>query len=88
MSQSVITDDLNALLEVLPRSIKASLQEQPDVSQLTEIVLDLGRLPEARFPHREITLINVEITVEDIDYVTSRISTFGGDNRADPPDSP
>jgi stage III sporulation protein SpoIIIAA len=82
LSQSVITDDLNALLEVLPRSIKASLQEQPDVSQLTEIVLDLGRLPEARFPHREITLSNVEITIEDIDYVTSRISAFGGDNRA------
>lgn len=82
MLQSVITDDLNALLEVLPLHIKSSLKEQPDISQLTEIILDLGRLPEARFPHREIVISNIEILAEDIEYVTSRISAFGGDNRA------
>ncbi len=82
MLRSVITDDLNALLEVLPPSVNISLRDQPDVSDLTEIVMDLGRLSEARFPNREIILSNIEVTWNDIEYVTSRISAFGGDNRA------
>jgi stage III sporulation protein SpoIIIAA len=78
----VITDDLNALLDVLPQHIKASLQGQPDVNQLTEVILDLGRQPEARFPQHEIVLSQHEVTADEIEFITSRISPFGGDNRA------
>jgi len=44
--------------------------------------MDLGRLPEARYPDREIVLSNKEVTEEDIEYIVCRIATFGGDNRA------
>ncbi len=80
--QKVITDDLDALLNVLPLHIRQALVEQPDNSELIEIVLDLGRPPEARYPHKEITLSHAEATDSDIDHVVSRIGCFSGDNRA------
>ncbi len=78
----VTNDDLDALLNILPPHIRQPLCRQEDVSELLEVVLDLGRPPEARFPHREIILSPQEVSQEDIDYVTSRISIFGDDNRA------
>ena len=80
--EKVITDDLEALLDILPPHIRQPLSQQPDISYLLEVVLDLGRVPEARFPQREIVLRPEEVTDADIDYVASRISSFGDDNRA------
>jgi len=80
--QKVIADDLDALLDILPPHIKQPLCEQPDLSELLEVVLDLGRPPEARFPSREIILSTKEVDETDIDYVVSRIGSFGDDNRA------
>jgi stage III sporulation protein SpoIIIAA len=80
--QKLITDDLEALLDVLPPHIRQLLCQQEDVSELLEVILDLGRPPEARFPHREVVLNSKEVNQEDIDYVVSRVSSFGDDNRA------
>ena len=77
-----ITDDLDALLERLPPRIAEPLREREDRSDLLEVVMDLGRLPEARFPAHEITLSDNEVTADDIQYLVSRIANFGGDNRA------
>jgi len=77
-----ITDDLDALLERFPSHISQPLREREDRSELLEVVLDLGRLPEARYPDREIVLSDQEIAEGDIEYVVSRIAAFGGDNRA------
>src|SRR5207237_8594195 len=52
------------------------------LEELLEIVLDLGRPAEARYPERVIELGNHGVTFEDIDYVVSRVGTFGKDNRA------
>jgi stage III sporulation protein SpoIIIAA len=78
----VVTDDLDALLDVLPLHIREPLDQQPDHGELLEVILDLGRLPEARFPHRELVLNSREVSQSDIDYVVSRIGEFSGDNRA------
>ena len=80
--QKVIADDLDALLGVLPTHIRQALLEQPDSSELLEVVLDLGRPPEARYPQREIILSTKEVTDSDIEHVVSRIGSFSGDNRA------
>jgi stage III sporulation protein SpoIIIAA len=80
--QKVIADDLDALLDVLPPHIHQALVEQPDNSDLLEVVLDLGRPPEARYPQREITLSPKEASESDIEHVVSRIGSFSGDNRA------
>jgi stage III sporulation protein SpoIIIAA len=81
-NQRVITDDLEAFLNILPRSIESALREEPELSLLIEVILDLGRLPEARFPNNEISISVIEVNQHDIDHVTSRISEFGDDNRA------
>jgi stage III sporulation protein SpoIIIAA len=78
----VVTDDLDALLDILPLHIREPLYRQPDHSELLEVILDLGRIPEARFPHRELLLNSKEVNQSDIDYVVSRIGEFSGDNRA------
>jgi stage III sporulation protein SpoIIIAA len=80
--QRVVADDLDALLGVLPEHIRQALLEQPDNSELLEIVLDLGRPTEARYPHLEVALSHVEVTDGDIEYVISRLGPFSGDNRA------
>ena len=80
--QKVIADDLDTLLDILPPHVRHPLQQQKDISELLEVVLDLGRPPEARFPRQEVTLGPEEVSELDIDYVISRISNFGDDNRA------
>jgi len=80
--QKTITDDLDALLNIFPPHIQQPLYQQDDISELIEVVLDLGRPPEARFPQREIVLDPTEISEQDIEYVASRVGSFGDDNRA------
>lgn len=85
MSQSTqikITDDLEALLNVLPPYIKAGIKTFNNDEKLLEIVMDLGRQPEARYIDREVVLSEQEIKQEDIDFVIERIGQFMGDNRA------
>ena len=80
--QKVITDDLSALVDILPEEICQSLSRQPDINELVEVIMDLGRPPEARFFHREMVITPQEINELDLEYVVSRISSFGEDNRA------
>ena len=54
--QKVITDDLDALVSIFPLHVRQPLCHQEDISELLEVVLDLGRPPEARFPLREVVL--------------------------------
>jgi stage III sporulation protein SpoIIIAA len=83
MRREEITDDIDLLLQVMPPRLQDRLNEVDHRDNLIEIVMDLGRLPEARFAGGpEITLNEREISAEDIDYVVSRIGEFGGDNRA------
>src|SRR2546426_722398 len=77
-----ITDNLDLLLEVLPSKVGTALQQQSDLETLLEVVLDLGRRPEARFPGRVLYLDEGYVAHEDIRFVTSRVGAFGKDNRA------
>jgi len=82
MTQHRITDDLEALLEVLPSNIRHAVEKANNSEKLLEIVIDLGRVPNARFVENEITLVEKEITRAEIDHITERIGTFDADNRA------
>jgi stage III sporulation protein SpoIIIAA len=76
------TDDLDALLEALPPEIVTRLRGFANRADLLEVVLDLGRRPEARFTHGEEVLLEREIVEADIAHVIDHIGAFGGDNRA------
>jgi stage III sporulation protein SpoIIIAA len=82
MQQQKITDDLEVMINVLPPGIAGALRQADRSDQLLEVVLDLGRLPEARFTDNEVTLVDTEVTPSEIEYVVSRISAFDADNRA------
>ena len=76
------TDDLEALLDIMPPAISEAIRKENHGDDLLEVVLDLGRPPEARFLGREVTLSEEEVTREEIDYVTAQVSEFTTDNRA------
>lgn len=76
-----ITDDLNKLLEILPISIKNNIENHPKKDQLIEVILDLGRLPEARFPDEVSYLSENPVTKEEIKQCVEQVGTFSGDNR-------
>ena len=67
---------------MLPPSVRSAVEEQPDPQDLLEIVLDLGRRPEARFADRDVQLGCADVSREDLDHVTARVGDFGDDNRA------
>jgi stage III sporulation protein SpoIIIAA len=82
MTGKRITDNLDDLLKVLPTAIVHKLSELDRQDDLLEVILDLGRVPTARFIDNEVILREREVTREDIDYVVSRIGEFDADNRA------
>jgi len=82
MTQKRITDDLQALIDVLPPDLSQAAAKADNSENLIEIVLDLGRLPKARFVDYEVNLSDVEVTQADIEFVVSRIGEFDADNRA------
>lgn len=75
-------EDLNALLAVLPVSIRERLEEIGRDSELLEVVMDLGRRPTARYVDGEVTLREEEVTKAEIEAVVNRIGEFDEDNRA------
>ena len=77
-----VTDNLDQLIEILPPDLAQALRAQENLSDLLEVILDLGRQAEARFPEEFVFLSERTITFEDLDYVASRVGEFGPDNRA------
>ncbi|NNM98002.1 MAG: AAA family ATPase [Candidatus Dormibacteraeota bacterium] len=76
-------EELELLVGTLPAPLRDAVHALPeDAGDLLEIVLDLGREPEARFEGREILLGHTPVTMDDIAGVAARIGAFGGDNRA------
>ena len=82
MSSKQITDNLDALLGVLPPDVTSELTTINRPDDLLEVILDIGRVPTARYINEEITLREVEVTKDDIEYIISRIGDFDADNRA------
>ena len=76
------TDDLRLLLEVMPPRVRETIDGHPRKADLIEIVLDLGRRPEVRFPLSGEDIASEPVGREDLAYVLERIGRFGKDNRA------
>jgi stage III sporulation protein SpoIIIAA len=81
MTQRQITDDLDALLGILPDEVTKEINKINNNSELLEVILDLGRVPTARLLSGEVVLSENEVTRADIDYVVERLGEFDADNR-------
>lgn len=77
-----ITDNLDAMMHILPEDIRAVLHRQGRRDELLEVILDLGRVPTARYTDGEVVLRDTEATREEIQYVVGRVGEFDDDNRA------
>ena len=84
VNQMRVTDNLAQLLDILPPPLRAALELDDHSVGLIEIVMDLGRDAEARFADGSALWLQegTPVSAEDIEYVTSRVGTFGKDNRA------
>ena len=77
-----VNNDLEKLIESLPFFLQDHLNQHPNKEKLIEIVLDLGRRPEARFVNGTEYLSQKIISWQDLDYMTKRITKFSNENRA------
>ncbi|HEY9695922.1 MAG TPA: R3H domain-containing nucleic acid-binding protein [Trichocoleus sp.] len=75
-------DDLQKLLDILPQEIQQPLKHHLQRDVLVEVVLDLGRRPEARFPGQAQYLSDQLVTRQQLQDCVDRLGQFGGDNRA------
>src|SRR3979409_2445036 len=75
-------EEIELLARALPPDLARALHERIDPSVLLEIVLDLGREPEARVPGREVLLADHPVSGSDLDHVANNVGQFGDDNRA------
>ena len=80
--QQTADTDLDALIGKLPPRIMEPLALRGDNTELLEVILDLGRPPEARYLNETQLLGDCEVVEGDILHVVDRIGPFGGDNRA------
>lgn len=78
----LIAEDFENLLKVLPQFVQNSLKKDSNVDSLVEVVLDLGRMPEARFLDRPTFLSDNLVVWKDIDFLIKRVGKFSPDNRA------
>jgi stage III sporulation protein SpoIIIAA len=77
-----ITDDLEALLNTLPKEVVSALRATENTDNLLEVILDLGRVPTARFVEGEVVLSEKEVTRAEIDHVVQQLGDIDADNRA------
>jgi stage III sporulation protein SpoIIIAA len=82
MTERRITDDLDKLKHILPVHITARLDDNGSLDDLLEVVLDLGRIPTARYTTGEVALSDYEVTRAELDSVVASIGAFDADNRA------
>ena len=85
-NQHHVVDDMAEFLNVLPSSytidLNGELDDPHQISDLVEVIIDLGRVPEARFVEGSVVLSDHEATREDIHTVIAGLGRFGDDNRA------
>lgn len=80
--EKLLTDNLDELLAHLPDWVTEALNKEERLSELIEVVLDLGREAEARYPGAITYLGERLVSQEDLEHVTKTIGNFGDDNRA------
>ena len=79
---NAVREELDLVLDVLPARISAALRQREDLEELLEVVLDLGREPEARFLSGDAPLSEKEVDAADLQDIVQRLGEFGDDNRA------
>ena len=75
-------EEISLLLDAMPTRVREALREDARRLELTEVVLDLGRFPTARFPDGDATIGEERVTYEDLERMMEKVGDVGRDNRA------
>ena len=78
----IVDKDLNKLINIFPVHIRSALNFNPNKQNLIEIILDLGRKPEARFISGPELISEQTVSWQDLDYCVNQLGNFSDDNRA------
>ena len=81
-TEELIISDLDSLLSALPERIQNAIRSNEQQNELLEIVMDLGRVPEARFVSGDVILDDTVVERNDLEDLINNIGNFGKDNRA------
>lgn len=82
MSNLQFQNDLEKLIEILPEKIRKHITYE-NMSDVIEIVMDIGRIPEIRHSSGKIEYLDTsEVSDDDITHITSRVQEFTSDNRS------
>ncbi|KAI5017145.1 hypothetical protein ZWY2020_037523 [Hordeum vulgare] len=74
--------EMEAFLEVVPARMRRELALHPEVWDLVEVVMDLGRRPLARFPSGDWVISDQPVTADDLRQAVSKVGNFSEDNRS------
>ena len=75
-------EEIDLLIDRLPPRVQAAVRAH-GLAGLIEVVLDVGRVPTARYREgSEITLHDDEVAEQEIEQTVAQLSEFGEDNRA------
>jgi stage III sporulation protein SpoIIIAA len=74
-------DNLDTLIDRLPAELRRALARKTP-EELLEIILDLGRPPQARYAHAAANLAERPVSRDDLQEVVAAVGEFGADNRA------
>ena len=77
-----IYDNLDVLLKALPKRVTSQVKNEGRNDQLLEVILDIGRVPTARYVDTEVVLSDVDVSATEIGGVVDRVGGFDADNRA------
>jgi len=75
------TDDLVHLIATLPPDLAQAARRLPP-EDMIEIVMDLGRVPQARLVDRVEALSDSPVTESELAHVVAEVGSFTADNRA------
>ncbi|XP_057470161.1 uncharacterized protein ycf45 isoform X2 [Actinidia eriantha] len=77
-------DDIHALLQILPHDLRDNLLYNSNKDELLEVILDLGRLPQARYlgESGRHYLRDAEVSMKELEYAQNAVGEFGEENRA------
>src|SRR5512137_438952 len=76
-----LLEDNDLLVATLPARLQTALHKMP-LDELLEVIMDLGRSPEARFPNKVVRLSEKPVSHEDLAHVLALVGEFTEDNRA------
>ena len=81
-SEAAAAAELLDLVQILPPTVREVLLASPELDELVEVVLDLGRPALARFPTSELECGDEPVSERDLEYAVDAAGEFGSDNRA------